>query len=136
MSDLYLNRYRVVAPSVATPQRFHDLRKICGLTPPPSDLVAVRVALPGTYIGVTIVDTEFSGVEGDEVVGMGRLVGDGALTLYVSDICVAPEHQGKGLSRLILNALVSHVDEHCPAAHIFLGGDPPVSGCVLTLLVY
>ena len=131
MAALYLNRYRIAAPSVPTPQRYHDLRKICGLTPPQSDLVAVVAALPKTYHGVTIIDTEYSGVDGDEVIGMGRLVGDGTLFLLLTDVCVAPEHQGKGIARLIMEELVSHVDEHCPAAHIVLCGDPPVSDRML-----
>jgi GNAT superfamily N-acetyltransferase len=37
-----------------------------------------------------------------DIVGMARVVGDGAMFFYVQDVAVAPPHQGKGIgSRMI-----------------------------------
>ncbi|MCR5501527.1 MAG: GNAT family N-acetyltransferase [Lachnospiraceae bacterium] len=33
----------------------------------------------------------------DEVVGMGRLVGDGVMYWYLQEIVVLPEYQGRGI---------------------------------------
>ena len=46
-----------------------------------------------------------------EAVGMGRIVGDGAMYYYIQDIAVHPEHQGKGLGRRILEALFDYLRE-------------------------
>ena len=40
-----------------------------------------------------------------QVVGMGRIIGDGGCFYTVVDIAVAPSYQGKGLGKRIMNAL-------------------------------
>lgn len=54
-------------------------------------------------------------VDSDEVVGMGRLVGDGVMYFYIQDVAVAPSHQRLGIGQQILDALLEHVREHTPA---------------------
>ena len=54
-------------------------------------------------------------LDGDEVVGMGRLVGDGEMYFYIQDVAVEPSHQHLGIGQQILDALVDHVREHAPA---------------------
>jgi len=54
------------------------------------------------------------------VVGMGRLVGDGALYFYVQDVVVMPEYQGVGLGAALLDRLLDHVERLAPA-HAFVG---------------
>ena len=44
-----------------------------------------------------------------KVVGMGRLVGDGALYWYVQEIVVLPEYQGKGIGKAIVRRLIEHI---------------------------
>lgn len=46
---------------------------------------------------------------GDELIGMGRVVGDGGLFLFVVDIAVAPAWQRRGLGRRIMQALMEQV---------------------------
>lgn len=41
----------------------------------------------------------------DACVGMGRLVGDGAVICYVQDLIVLPMAQGRGIGSQVLNAL-------------------------------
>lgn len=48
--------------------------------------------------------------EGEKLVGMGRLVGDGAVICYVQDLIVIPEFQHNGVGSLILDALVAYVE--------------------------
>lgn len=44
-----------------------------------------------------------------EVVGMGRLVGDGARIFYIQDVFVKPEYQGKGIGKLIIEKLLEYI---------------------------
>ena len=39
------------------------------------------------------------------VVGMGRIVGDGAVICYVQDLIIRPEVQGQGIGGMILDSL-------------------------------
>lgn len=43
-----------------------------------------------------------------ELVGMGRLVGDGAMYWYLQEIIVLPEFQGKGIGSMIVNHLIDY----------------------------
>lgn len=44
-----------------------------------------------------------------ETVGMGRLVGDGSIIVYLQDVVVAPKYQGMGLGRGIVELLLAYV---------------------------
>lgn len=44
-----------------------------------------------------------------KAVGMGRIVGDGAIICYVQDLIIRPEVQGEGIGGLILEALKDFV---------------------------
>lgn len=50
-----------------------------------------------------------------ELIGMGRVVGDGGLFLFVVDIAVTPAWQGKGLGRRIMRALVDDIRARAPS---------------------
>lgn len=43
------------------------------------------------------------------ILGMGRIVGDGAVISYIQDLVVLPEAQGKGVGSLIIDALIDYV---------------------------
>lgn len=47
-----------------------------------------------------------------KVVGMGRLVGDGAMYWYLQEIIVLPEYQGKGIGKSIVGRLLEHIREN------------------------
>lgn len=53
-------------------------------------------------------------------VGMGRIVGDSAIYFYLQDVIVHPEHQGKGIGRLIMEMLLAYLADHAPD-HAFIG---------------
>lgn len=99
-------------PSVAD---FRRLREVSGLSP--KTLEAAEKGLPNTWFAVTV---HF----GDNVVGMGRIIGDGGTALQITDMAVEPAHQGKGLGKRIMGALVDHLHANAPqSAYISLIAD-------------
>ncbi|MBK9712940.1 MAG: GNAT family N-acetyltransferase [Kouleothrix sp.] len=42
-------------------------------------------------------------------VGMGRVVGDGAIFFYLQDIAVVPGHQHRGVGRMIMARLIDYL---------------------------
>ncbi len=49
-----------------------------------------------------------SAIYQDELVGMGRLVGDGAMYWYLQEIIVLPQFQRKGIGTMIVKHLVDY----------------------------
>lgn len=47
-----------------------------------------------------------------EVVGMGRLVGDGVMYWYLQEIIVMPQFQGQGIGTRIVNRLLDYIKEN------------------------
>ncbi len=78
---------------------------------------AAEAGLPNTWHGVLV-------LRGDEPVGMGRIVGDGGCFFQIVDICVAPEHQGRGLGKRIMTELVGELERRAPeGAYVSLIAD-------------
>ena len=50
--------------------------------------------------------------DGDEIIGIGRLIGDAAIYWCLVDIWVLPEYQGKGIGRKIVNWLIQYVKDN------------------------
>ncbi|MCI8956808.1 MAG: GNAT family N-acetyltransferase [Eubacterium sp.] len=44
-----------------------------------------------------------------QAVGMGRIVGDGAVICYIQDLIVIPEYQGSGIGQQIMEHLIDYV---------------------------
>ena len=53
----------------------------------------------------------FCACDGDMPVGMARLMGDGGMSFYIKDFAVRPEYQGKGVGRLLMNAMESWIEK-------------------------
>ena len=49
-----------------------------------------------------------SAIYNGELVGMGRLVGDGAMYWYLQEIIILPQFQRKGIGTMIVNHLVDY----------------------------
>lgn len=104
----------VGTPDVDT---YRHLRRISGLSE--KSLEAAARGLPNTLFAVTIVSN-------GEKVGMGRVIGDGGCFYQITDIAVDPAHQGKGLGKMIMKALVDHLRETAPkSAYVSLIADGP-----------
>lgn len=52
--------------------------------------------------------------ENDTPIGMGRIIGDGAIYFYIQDVVVHPDYQGQGLGRKILSTLVEYLEQNAP----------------------
>lgn len=63
-----------------------------------------KKALNNNIYSVSIYDN-------DNIIGYGRLIGDGIIFLYIHDIMVKPEYQGKGIGKTIMQKLLSKVEE-------------------------
>jgi len=90
-----------------------DLRIATGLSA--MDRVAAKTALPRSLHAVTIRD-------GERLVAMGRVVGDG-LHVQVVDIAVAPDRQGEGLSRTVMEDIMGYIDTLPPSTIVNLFAD-------------
>lgn len=101
MSDYVL---LVGTPSV---EDYRRLRRVSGLSA--KSQAAAEAGLPNTWFAVTI-------RHGDDTVGMGRIIGDGGTAFQIVDIAVEPAHQGQGLGKTIVAALVDHLRAHAPAS--------------------
>lgn len=54
--------------------------------------------------------TVFVAYDGDQPVGMGRIVGDGAVISYIQDLIVIPNCQGKGVGSGLIKRLIDFVE--------------------------
>ncbi|HEX8003200.1 MAG TPA: GNAT family N-acetyltransferase [Mycobacteriales bacterium] len=80
-----------------------------------------EAALPGSWAACHVVHAG-SG----EVVGMGRLLGDGGWYFHVVDMAVLPAHQRRGIGDAVLAALLDRVRAVAPpGAYVNLLADPP-----------
>lgn len=103
--------------TVPSAEDFCRLRIISGMSSRP--LEGARAGLPHSCYGVHIL---YEGVP----VGMGRIVGDGALNFEIVDVAVDPAHQGKGLGRQIMQKIVAWLDENAfKGAYVSLVADVP-----------
>jgi GNAT superfamily N-acetyltransferase len=75
----------------------------------PRTEAAARRGLPDCSYAVTVRTTET-----DELVGMGRLIGDGGRFCQVVEIAVPPDHQGRGLGTRIGESLLEYLRENVP----------------------
>lgn len=103
---------RLAIPAVAT---YQHLRVSSGLSA--KTAAAAAKGLPHSLFAVQV-------LHGDEVVGMGRVIGDGGCFFQVVDIAVLPAHQGKGLGKLIMREIRQFIDRDVPeSAYVSLIAD-------------
>ncbi|MDQ3791007.1 MAG: GNAT family N-acetyltransferase [Actinomycetota bacterium] len=103
---------RAETPPVEVYQR---LRVAAGLSPKSTE--AATAGLAGTWIAVVAYHE-------DRPVGMGRVIGDGGTAFQIVDVCVLPDHQGNGLGKQIMAALMDHLRQRAPrTAYVSLIAD-------------
>ena len=98
LSILIMYKYIHEVPPV---DDFLRLRRVSGLTP--RTKAAAEKGLPNSLFAVYV---EHDG----RIVGMGRVVGDGALNFEIVDVAVDPDHQGNGLGRGIIEKIMDYLD--------------------------
>ncbi|MFI6265840.1 GNAT family N-acetyltransferase [Micromonospora sp. NPDC051006] len=103
---------RVETPSVEV---YQHLRVTAGLSAKSAG--AATAGLDGTWHAVVA-------YHADEPIGMGRVIGDGGTAFQIVDMCVVPEHQGRGVGKMIMAALMEQLLERAPGtAYISLIAD-------------
>lgn len=54
--------------------------------------------------------TNFVAFENDVPIGMGRIVGDGAVICYIQELIVHPDYQRKGVGKALMKELIGYVE--------------------------
>lgn len=76
-----------------------------------------KQALNNTYYSLSIYDD-------GKIIGYGRLIGDTICFMYIHDVMVIPEYQGKKIGTMIMNKLLDKVKEIKkvnPEMRVYLG---------------
>ena len=94
-----------IVEEVASVNDFLRLRKISGLSERPLE-TAIK-ALPRSLYGVHII------IDG-AAIGMGRIVGDGALNFEIVDIAVDPKYQKQRFDCIIVEHIMAYLDKEAP----------------------
>jgi len=103
---------RLAIPAIAT---YQLLRVAAGMSAKSTE--AAAKGLPNSLFAVQV-------LHGDEVVGMGRIIGDGGCFFQVTDIAVLPAHQGKGLGKRIMREIMQFIETAVPeSAYVSLIAD-------------
>ena len=84
-----------------TTQEYNRLRDHVGWSVY-ADADAVAYGLEHSLFHVTVRD-------GDELIGMGRVIGDGAITFYIQDVIVREDYRGRGVGKAIMERLMDYV---------------------------
>ena len=76
-----------------------------------------KKALDNTFYSVSVYDD-------DNCIGYGRIIGDTICFLYIQDVMVKPEYQGKKIGTAIMNKLLERVNDvkkENPDLRVYLG---------------
>lgn len=61
-------------------------------------------ALDNTYYSVSVYDDS-------QIVGYGRLIGDGICFMYIHDVMVKPDYQNRKIGSMIMNKLIEQIEK-------------------------
>ena len=90
----------VLLENKLTVEQFCNLQEMVGFGRP--DARQTEKAIKNSIYSISI-------SLGEEVIGMGRLVGDGARIFYIQDVCIKPEFQRKGIGKLVVEKLLDYI---------------------------
>jgi ribosomal protein S18 acetylase RimI-like enzyme len=102
-------------PSV---EQYLALRKEAGLSE--MSVEGAAIGLPRSIFAVTL-------YEENNLIGMGRVIGDGGCFFQVTDIAVKPSHQGRGLGKLIMREIREFLNTVPDKAYVSLIADGKAS---------
>lgn len=101
-----------------TREDYLRLRRDSGLSPKTPE--QAEPALRNSWAWRHVADAD------GRVIAMGRVIGDGGWYFHLADMATDPAHQGRGIGRTVLDALVREILERAPEnPYITLIGDPP-----------
>ena len=67
------------------------------------DIEISQKALNNTYYSISVYDD-------NQIIGYGRLIGDGICFMYIHDVMVKPDYQNKKIGTMIMNKLVEQLE--------------------------
>lgn len=106
-----------IVREVPDAENYAALRKQAGLSPRSEQ--GIKIGLGNSLFAVSL-------YAGGELIGMGRVIGDGGCFLQIVDIAVRPDYQGQGLGKVIMNELMDYLKRETPAdAYVSLIADQP-----------
>lgn len=88
-------------------QEYMDLKAVTGL--PEVEISAIATALNRSVLSLLARDGN------DRLIGMGRVVGDGAFYFQLVDIMVAASHLDQGVEEMIVSELLSRLKKIAPS---------------------
>jgi ribosomal protein S18 acetylase RimI-like enzyme len=91
-----------ILSAMPTPKEYVELRALVGWGE-----VDLEVASKGLERSLFNVSARL----GSRLVGMGRVVGDGAMFFYIQDLVVDPEFQNKGLGKLLMDQIEIYISQ-------------------------
>jgi len=98
-----------------TAGEFVNLRSLVGMSG--RDIAGAKRGLANSNCMITFRD-------GKLLIGMGRVIGDGATTFQIADMAVHPNYQGKGIGKAIMKELVDWLEENAsPNSYVSLVAD-------------
>lgn len=98
-----MNTKYVLKNAAVSPDDYNELREKSGIGPRKSKK-NVEIALANSFI-ISIYDD-------DKLIAMARVVGDGAISLVVTDVMVDSNYQKNGLGRVLMNEVSKYLDEN------------------------
>ena len=105
---------------IPSPEEYTALRRDTGLSE--RSLEAAQLGLPNSVYAVCLRD-------GDRLVGMGRIIGDGGCNYEIVDIAVHPDYQRRGLGFQIMESLMNYLRTNAPkSAYVCLIADEGTPG--------
>lgn len=99
-----LNKMNInVHQKMPSAQEYIDLRVLVGWDK--VDIPLATTGLKNSLFHVTVRDES-------ELIGMARVVGDGALFFYIQDVVVHPAYQKQGIGRLLMEQVEQYLAKH------------------------
>lgn len=90
-----------ITESTMTPLEYVGLRNRAGLSP--KSVEAAKTGIPNSLYSVCV-------RENGKLIGMGRVIGDGACFFQIVDVAVDPQKQGQGFGKKIMLKIESYLD--------------------------
>ncbi|MGZ9586720.1 GNAT family N-acetyltransferase [Paenibacillus marinisediminis] len=100
------------------PAEYIALRIAAGLSS--KDLSGAKIAMNNSIFAVTLRNQD------KQLIGMGRIIGDGGCFYQVVDIAVDPAYQGRGFGKLIMSEIMDYLENNAPKdSYVSLIADIP-----------
>lgn len=99
-----MDKKYVIKNTAVSPDDYNELREKSGIGNKKSKENA-KTAIENSLFITSIYD-------GDKLIAMARVVGDGAISLVVTDVMVDSEYQKNGLGRVLMNEINKYLDEN------------------------